>query len=423
VREALLEKHPETKEHLDLLFQFMEGYSYKPTNRIYLPKDVSDKLAWFTSATADRLSKLTIPGIEQLFGFAKATAQTCGFVVSDGAIVRFVGYSPKGPISAGTVLMDATADIDGVAQIVPDQVAVEVPQAWYENLEIICIPQHTTKQLPKYFKFSTNQRAYVRSMVRAIEEHMEPGEHGLVVCKKTLFDQQKVPNWPEEDKRFKEPDDYTKNYGWDVGGRKLCAVHWGTGIGSNTWRDGAVLFLFDEFHLPKRVAVAHVQGLRGHTVHEGDLPAMKSVSSTTSAVEIYRLGHRLRWLKQMALRGRARCYDERGMCGTMRLVVSCELESFVANVSRLFPGAKVRITGAGENGKWSQRVIAILSASTAPVVTTGELGKALGKPWRSVRAAVLTPEFKSACGWRYAPGKGRTGGRFEQVVPSEVLAA
>ena len=42
VREALLEKHPETKEHLDKLFQFMEGYSYKPTNRIYLPKDVSD---------------------------------------------------------------------------------------------------------------------------------------------------------------------------------------------------------------------------------------------------------------------------------------------------------------------------------------------------------------------------------------------
>jgi hypothetical protein len=60
------------------------------------------------------------------------------------------------------------------------------------------------------------------------------------------------------------------------------------------------LFLFDEFHLPKRVAVAHVQGLRGHNVHQGDLSTIKSVSSTTSAVEIYRLGHRLRWLKQMA---------------------------------------------------------------------------------------------------------------------------
>ena len=143
-------------------------------------------------------------------------------------------------------------------------------------------------------------------MVQAIEEHMKPGEFGLVVCKKTLFDQQKVPDWPEDAEGWKDPDSYTKNYAWDVGGRKVCAVHWGTGIGSNTWRDAAVLFLCDEFHLPKRVAVAHVQGLRGHNVHQGDLPTLKSVSSTSSAVEIYRLGHRLRWLKQMALRGRAR---------------------------------------------------------------------------------------------------------------------
>jgi hypothetical protein len=426
VREALLETHPETKEHLDELFQFMESYSYKATNKIYLPKDVSDQLAWFTSSTAERLSKLAIPGIDQLFGFAKSTAQTFGFVVSDGAIVRFVGYSPKGPISAGTVLRDATADIDGVAQIVPDQVAVEVPQAHYGNLEIIYVPQHTTKQLPKYFKFATNQKAYVRSMVQAIEEHMQPGERGLVVCKKTLFDQQRVPNWPEDDERFKDTDGFTNNYAWDLGGRKLCAVHWGTGIGSNAWRDAEVLFLCDEFHLPKRVAAAHVQGLRGHTIHEGDLPNMQSISSTTSALEIYRLGWRLRWLKQMALRGRARSYDEHGRCGKMRLVVSGELRSLLANVGRLFPGAQVRITGAGAGGTWGDKVVGILSASTTPVVTTSELGKLLGKPWARVRYAVLTADFTSAIetlGWRYIPGKGRLGGRFERVMPNEVPEA
>jgi hypothetical protein len=58
VREALLEKHPEVKEQLDKLLQFMEGYSYQPTNKIYLPEDVSAKLAWFATATADRLAKL-----------------------------------------------------------------------------------------------------------------------------------------------------------------------------------------------------------------------------------------------------------------------------------------------------------------------------------------------------------------------------
>jgi hypothetical protein len=266
----------------------------------------------------------------------------------------------------------------------------------------------------------------VLSMVQAIEEHMQPGERGLVVCKKTLFDQQRVPNWPEDDERFKDTDGFTNNYAWDLGGRKLCAVHWGTGIGSNAWRDAEVLFLCDEFHLPKRVAAAHVQGLRGHTIHEGDLPNMQSISSTTSALEIYRLGWRLRWLKQMALRGRARSYDEHGRCGKMRLVVSGELRSLLANVGRLFPGAQVRITGAGAGGTWGDKVVGILSASTTPVVTTSELGKLLGKPWARVRYAVLTADFTSAIetlGWRYIPGKGRLGGRFERVMPNEVPEA
>ena len=38
----------------------------------------------------------------------------------------------------------------------------------------------------------------------------------------------------------------------------------------------------------------------------------------------------------------------------------------------------------------------------------------------------VDPEFERACeamAWRYAPGKGRAGGRFERVVPSEALAA
>jgi hypothetical protein len=426
VREALQETHPETKEHMDSLFQFMAPYSYELTNKIHLPEHVSAELAWFDTPAADRLAGLKIPGIDRLFGFAKALVQGCGFVVSDGKLVRYVGYSPTGPISPGTVLLDATADVDGVSQIVSNQVAIEVPQARYDNLEIIYVPQHTTKHLNKYFKTATNQKAYVRSMVQTVEEHMASGARGLVVCKKTLFDQQRVPNWPDDDPRFDDPKSFTERYEWDLNGRKLCAVHWGTGVGSNDWRDAEAILLCDEFHLPRRIAAAHVQGLRGHRVHEGDLPTMTTISSKTPATEIYLMGHRLRWIKQMALRGRARCYDEHGVCGSMRLVVSCELESFMANVSRLFPGAKVRITSAGDSGKWSERVLAVLSGSTAPVVTTGELGKALGKPWRSVRAAVLTTEFESAreaMGWRYAPGKGRAGGRFERVVSSEALAA
>ena len=140
VREEVVDKHPEAKEHLDKLLKFMERYSYEPANKIFLPDDVGETLAWFNTAEASRLAGLKIAGVDQLFGFGRAVTQECGFVVNDGKLVRSVGYSPRGYISAGTVLLDATADIDGVSHIVSSRVTVEVPQARYDNMEIHLIP-------------------------------------------------------------------------------------------------------------------------------------------------------------------------------------------------------------------------------------------------------------------------------------------
>ena len=132
VREAIQqETQPEIQERFDSLLRFMEQYSYKPTNKIYLPEEISDKLAWFTESAAERLATQDIPGSDRLLGFAKALVQGCGFVVSEGKLVRFVGYSSKLTVNlaAGAVLFDATADIDGLSHIVLHRVAVEVPQA------------------------------------------------------------------------------------------------------------------------------------------------------------------------------------------------------------------------------------------------------------------------------------------------------
>jgi hypothetical protein len=406
VREALIEKRPDTKERFDSLLLFMEQYSYKPTNKVYLPEGTSDALAWFTSGEADRLTKEDIPGIDRLLGFAKALVQGCGFVVSEGKLVRYMGYMSKLTVNlaAGAVLFDATADIDGLSHIVPHRVAIEVPQARYDNLDIVHVPQHTTKNLKRYFSKAPNQRAYVKWMEQVITEHVKPGERALVICKKTLIDQECVPNWPRDDERFKDKAGFTTGYAWDIGGRKLCVVHWGTGIGSNEWNDADVVILCDEFFIPRRTAAANVQGLREHRVHEGDLATMTTPTSSAPGVDLYQIGNRLRWTKQMALRGRARCYDERGVCGKMRLAVACELENFMANVGRLFPGAKVHLAGDSTKGTWAERVIRLLNGSTALSVTTSELTKLLNKEWRKISRDVLTPEFLAALdgmGWRY----------------------
>jgi hypothetical protein len=65
----------------------------------------------------------------------------------------------------------------------------------------------------------------------------------------------------------------------------------------NSWRDADVVFLFDQFYLPKTVAVATVQGLRGHRADEGDLASMTTIRSKPPGVRIISSGHSLRWLK------------------------------------------------------------------------------------------------------------------------------
>ena len=184
MREILRETHPDRKEHLDNLLRFMQQCSYVSANRLIRPgvdiarEAVDVPLAWFTTAEAERLAKQDNPAIERVFAYAKALAQGFGFVGSESKLVRFVGYSSKLTVnlSAGTVLLDATADIDGISRIVPGRNIAEIPQARYDNLEIIHVPPLTTRRLKEYLKTATNQRAYVKWMEETIQEQMAPNE-------------------------------------------------------------------------------------------------------------------------------------------------------------------------------------------------------------------------------------------------------
>jgi hypothetical protein len=235
-----------------------------------------------------------------------------------------------------------------------------------------------------------------------------------------LIDAERVPQWPEGDAQYQTPAIYTEGFGWDLDGRKLSVIHWGTGIGSNNWQDAGVVFLLDEFFIPRRSALATVQGLREHRADEGDLASMNTLNSKARGVDVIAEGHRLRWTKQLALRGRGRSYDEHGVCGKQRLVVSSDLKSFMANAGKLFPGAKITTVGVNAQGdQWVAKVIDQLSKYDAETFTTKHLSQLLGKPWRELSSNVLRqPHFMDALetlGWRYVPGRGRGGSRFERV--------
>jgi hypothetical protein len=438
VRDALRREHPETKEHLDALLKLMERHHYEQPNKLYRvgmeldAETITKELGWFRTSDATFLAKSAshIPGIEKLFSFGKALAIGRACIATNGIVPCFFGYQEQRVVdlTAGTILLDATADIDGISNIVPWRVETETPTARYDNLEIVHVRQHAKKNLAEYLKTAANQRAYVDWMLAIITEHMNPGEKGLVICKKCLFDAERVPHWPEGDPRFQEPKSFTKRYEWDVGGRKLCATHWGTGIGSNAWQDAGVVFLFDEFFVPRWVSAANTQGYRGHKVNEGDLGSMSSLMSKARGVDSIADGQTLRWTKQLALRGRARQYDENGMCGEQRLVVGSDLKRFMLHAPKLFPGAKIMTVGdVSNNSTLITTILELLNKTQGRVLTAKELSSLIGKDWRKVSRDVLTADFLKTIallGWRYVPvkgrsGRGKVGTRFERIAPEQ----
>jgi hypothetical protein len=383
----------------------------------------ASELEWFTTTAAQNYTRANT-AIEQLpavFGFARALVEGYGFIARGTDAPHFMAYQNSLPLTTGMVLLDATADIDGVTQLCPWRVHSQTPQVSYANLEIVHVKSCTRQRLSKFFSHAKNRLAYVDWMKATILAHTEPGQRALVVCKKALFDNCNVPDWNERDERFEMPDVYLKEYGWELGGRKLCATHWGGfGIGTNTWQSADAVFLFDEFHQPRRATIARAQGLMAAKATEGALARMSTLNSKAAPqVDAISEGHLLRWTKQMALRGKGRRFDEHGVCGHQKLICAGAhegCERLIANAGRLFPGARITNVGDTET-TYAEKLTALLSGpNLSDNITTKVVGEYVGVPWakwgKDVMKRQMTRDCVSSLGWLYAPAKGRAGGRF-----------
>ena len=387
--------------------------------------DTGRKLRWFTSKTAETfvtVHKRAIPEVEAVFGFAKAFVDGYTFVARSNKLAHFVGYETSIPPAPGMVLLDATADIDGISSLVGWRNHIDLPLARYDNLTIIHKPSVAKGNLSKFLDNATNRTTYTKWIVETIKEHMDPGQRGLVVCKHRLFKDQNIPAWPQGDPRFDQANLYTQQYAWDIEGRKLCATHWGGyGIGSNVWKEADVVFLFDEFYLPRRKVIATGQGLLRKKATKGPIASMNAINSRAPEFDGLQDGHLLRWTKQMALRGKGREFDDGGVCGVQKIVCTGNLKRLIINADRLFPGATCISTETKEHQTKFEALLKLLLRTPQPQrITTKQVGDHVGEPWRSWGKDVTKlPEFDGAVGntgYRYVSRRGPGGAWFERVA-------
>ncbi len=388
--------------------------------RNYRPLQHSD-LMWFSSPEADQVREehggRDAPDLKvaSVIGFAQALANGYAFMSRYDRAARggrFVGYKPDMPIRPGTVLLDATSDIDGVAQLIPSKrKPMQSPRLSFENLTIshlvppddVIGPRERVSQIVK-----TCQRAepYAQWIVDTVCENTEPGEKVLVVTHKAMLDHGYLPGG-----RTSLGED-----AYDLEGRKVAFINWGTGIGSNRWKDATSVFLFGEFHLPRRATVATALGLLDERASDcSRLPSMENPNSRDAVFLALQHGHLLRWEKQLAMRGNARNITSEGGCGRQKLFVTSEFSRFLLHKDRLFPGAKFTMTKEVE---WAQhkrggaKAVALLLATTERECITSldletETGVSLQRHSSRILNTELVRTVMAQGGWNFIRGGGR----------------
>lgn len=430
MRDDLVREYPHHRAKLLELLSFMEELSHADNNKLFRPgmeldaKEITDRFDWFRSTEAEMLQKSAaeaVPNAIRLLSFAKSLVEGRACIHISRNTAQFFSYQTKlvKDLSSGTILLDASSHLDGISNIVSWRSPADTPKPSYRNLEITYVPQHTKKILGTYLKAATNRHAYSDWMIDTIINYVKPGERALVVCRKALVENNSIPNWPERDPRFKDKKQFMEDFGWDLHGRKLCVTYYGLGLGCNSWKDADVVLLFDDFRVPRSASVATTQGLRDHRVDEGDFGSMKTMRSKARAVDTIADGHALAWMYQMALRGNARNYDEHGVCGKQRLVISGDLNLFETNVHKLFPDACVEYAkGHDRYSTLKLKLRDLLRHTKGTKVTASTLREHLGRPWRLVSSKLLTAELEAYLvehGWRYVAVRGNKGSYFERT--------
>jgi hypothetical protein len=334
------------------------------------------------------------------------------------------------------VLLDATADIDGISKVVPWRKHADTPPERYERLEIHHVPSVADGTLRRWLGKRANLQDYIAHVRELILRYVATGEKALVVCLKEVIAAEGVAEWSEHMQPFlnrtapdpsdaldAEATEFTEGLAWSLEGRQVVFTWFGGyGVGSNVWREADVVIVCDDFYLPHRVIKAMLQGLQGRKATEGDLA--RTGATWSEDLEHLEDGHIVRWMKQMALRGKARNIDENGVCGHQRLVITGEVLRLLGHKPEVFPGAKIHIEDT-EASSQLERLIGLLLRAKEDEVSTTTIGQFFDTDWSDLSSNLRKHKdwqnLLDKIGWSYHTNRGRKPGYFKRVSSPKSL--
>jgi hypothetical protein len=197
----------------------------------YLRSEEAAKYA--RSATARRPAL----DFDAVFGFANAMAEDRAFIErGNNGVINFVGYERALPHLSGMVLLDATADIDGITEVCPFRKHAELPPERYERLEIVHLPSVAKGNLRRWLSEPENMYAYAGQIKDLILRHVRPGQRALVVCPRAAAVAEDVLDWsehvqpfltrssPEDNQESINDTEFTGESAWNFEGRLMPSL-------------------------------------------------------------------------------------------------------------------------------------------------------------------------------------------------------
>lgn len=367
-------------------------------------KDVYDRLSHLDHGARTYAAD----DMERVLEFLKAACEGRVFY-SKGAHSQFYAYSYAIPPQRNTIILDGTADLNGLYSVGSSLITVDTPTADYSNVEVNYIG------LPKEFSGRTawdkknvrrvrTMRPFMDWFKETLLANTKAGEQILVYAPQVLIDTDLHKTDDEATGEAADDDRYCE---WE--GRKIHWSHFGSGRGTNKFKDCTVYFQIRAHYKPKAAIVAQTLS------HTGGMPGtemMKNWSSGRTKETVY--VHVRDTLiacdtKQNAARTCIRKLDDNGTAAKARLYfVSDNLTQIERYQEQMFPQSpKVALIVDPkidtETSTGPERLAHLLATTDLTLLTyaelmatTGILKQHLGKSLKSpaVRAVMRTQ------GWR-----------------------
>ncbi|MDQ2651567.1 MAG: DEAD/DEAH box helicase family protein [Chloroflexota bacterium] len=357
--------------------------------------------------------------------FLKAAAQGRVFYSKDegGA---FYAYAFRLPVKARHIVLDGTADLNGIYAVGGHVSTAPTPRPNYRNLELFAVTP------PVEFRGQMRARGMLRDIYRLtpymawlfefIEQQTKPGERVLIYAKQALLSFG-IHNRPEYDDSGANDRNQTT-----FKGRELHWCNFGRGRGINKWKDCNVYIRLGDFHLKRATAVQTVGSLTNRKFNASELRHLSSPSAKDEDVTMVQEGHLIVTNKQDAARTIIRQLDDTGVCPAARAyMVDCDLALLVKHQAAMFPMANpYRVIDANgntlsasrtEGGGAAARVSRFLLMTDQTQVSVPDLVEQCGMPVQHCAHTLNTREVREAMaarGWTEStrkaqglPGKGR----------------